>query len=101
MDGCPLGLGLVVEDKPTEFSCRYASKSGINPMMKIVGTSHLEATLYIIDQYRKSGNFRCKNSFLVNGSYEYLSYEKRMRTINANVVRDPSYENFSTQKLII
>ena len=23
MDGCPLGLGLVVEDKPTEFSCRY------------------------------------------------------------------------------
>ena len=22
MDGCPLGLGLVVEDKPTEFSCR-------------------------------------------------------------------------------
>ena len=23
MDGCPLGLGLVVEDKPTEFSCKY------------------------------------------------------------------------------
>ena len=23
MDGCPLGLGLVVEDKPTEFSCMY------------------------------------------------------------------------------
>ena len=23
MDGCPLGLGLVVEDKPTEFSCNY------------------------------------------------------------------------------
>ena len=23
MDGCPLGLGLVVEDKPTEFSCTY------------------------------------------------------------------------------
>ena len=22
MDGCPLGLGLVVEDKPTEFSCK-------------------------------------------------------------------------------
>ena len=21
MDGCPLGLGLVAEDKPTEFSC--------------------------------------------------------------------------------
>ena len=21
MDGCPLGLGLVVEDKPTEFLC--------------------------------------------------------------------------------
>ena len=21
MDGCPLGLELVVEDKPTEFSC--------------------------------------------------------------------------------
>ena len=21
MDNCPLGLGLVVEDKPTEFSC--------------------------------------------------------------------------------
>ena len=24
MDGCPLGLGLVVEDKPTEFSCMHA-----------------------------------------------------------------------------
>ena len=24
MDGCPLGLGLVVEDKPTEFSCSSA-----------------------------------------------------------------------------
>ncbi len=24
MDGCPLGLGLVVEDKPTEFSCNYS-----------------------------------------------------------------------------
>ena len=23
MDGCPLGLGLVVEDEPTEFSCRH------------------------------------------------------------------------------
>ena len=23
MDGCPLGLGLVVEDKPTEFSHVY------------------------------------------------------------------------------
>ena len=23
MDGCPLGLGLVVEDKPTEFSYMY------------------------------------------------------------------------------
>ena len=22
MDGCPLGLGLVVEDKPIEFSCK-------------------------------------------------------------------------------
>ena len=21
LDGCPIGLGLVVEDKPTEFSC--------------------------------------------------------------------------------
>ena len=27
MDGCPLGLGLVVEDKPTKFSCdKRASK---------------------------------------------------------------------------
>ena len=25
MDGCPLGLGLVVEDKPTEFSCHLYS----------------------------------------------------------------------------
>ena len=23
MDGFPLGLGLVVEDRPTEFSCTY------------------------------------------------------------------------------
>ena len=28
MDGCRLGLGLVVEDKPTEFSCRYPSIEG-------------------------------------------------------------------------
>ena len=28
MDGCPLGLGLVVEDKPTEFSCEDDS-SGV------------------------------------------------------------------------
>ena len=27
MDGCPLGLGLVVEDKPTEFSCIIKYKS--------------------------------------------------------------------------
>ena len=27
MDGCPLGLGLVVEDKPTEFSCYSYSLS--------------------------------------------------------------------------
>ncbi len=26
MDGCPLGLGLVVEDKPTEFSCTCMTK---------------------------------------------------------------------------
>ena len=25
MDGCPLGLGLVVEDKPTEFSCGHSA----------------------------------------------------------------------------
>ena len=29
MDGCPLGLGLVVEDKPTEFLCMYTSKNKI------------------------------------------------------------------------
>ena len=27
MDGCPLGLGLVVEDKPTEFSCCLCIRS--------------------------------------------------------------------------
>ena len=26
MDGCPLGLGLVAEDKPTEFSCTCTCK---------------------------------------------------------------------------
>ena len=34
MDGCPLGLGLVVEDKLTEFSCTVfysnSSKATIN-----------------------------------------------------------------------
>ena len=29
MDGCPLGLGLVVEDKPTEFSCSYLTSSSV------------------------------------------------------------------------
>ena len=31
MDGCPLGLGLVVEDKPTEFSC-FQSRSSVCPL---------------------------------------------------------------------
>ena len=29
MDGCPLGLGLVVEDKPTEFSCILSVESSL------------------------------------------------------------------------
>ena len=29
MDGSPLGLGLVVEDKPTEFSCSYLTSSSV------------------------------------------------------------------------
>ena len=35
MDGCPLGLGLVVEDKPTEFSCSYTPSSNLlfSPVM--------------------------------------------------------------------
>ena len=33
MDGCPLGLGLVVEDKPTEFSCTHS-----RPLYTIKGT---------------------------------------------------------------
>ena len=44
MDGCPLGLGLVVEDKPTEFSCIVYSSpcrihySSITPVPYIVFT---------------------------------------------------------------
>ena len=30
MDGCPLGLGLVVEDKPTEFSCNEFLHYAVN-----------------------------------------------------------------------
>ena len=30
MDGCPLGLGLVVEDKPTEFSCLLTNSTTIH-----------------------------------------------------------------------
>ena len=30
MDGCPLGLGLVVEDKPTEFSCIHTNNEHVD-----------------------------------------------------------------------
>ena len=40
MDGCPLGLGLVVEDKPTEFSCTQATQ---NPFYLHVGSHILES----------------------------------------------------------
>ena len=35
MDGCPLGLGLVVEDKPTEFSCT-CTYTGVAEAYKIL-----------------------------------------------------------------
>ena len=41
--------------------------------------------------YRKSGNFHCKNIFIVDGGYKML--RKFVRTINANMVRGRSYEN--------
>ena len=37
MDGCPLGLGLVIEDKPTEFSCMsYVNILGAWPLSVLV-----------------------------------------------------------------
>ena len=69
---------------------------------QITGPSHSmyihtgSTLIYImgrIQVYRKSGNFRCKSTFVVDHSY--------MHTINVNVVRGRSYENFSTQKFII
>ena len=38
MDGCPLGLGLVVEDKPTEFSCTLCAAPCI---VAIAGAIHI------------------------------------------------------------
>ena len=40
MDGCPLGLGLVVEDKPTEFSCTCMS-----PLLSYITTQALACAI--------------------------------------------------------
>ena len=40
MDGCPLGLELVVEDKPTEFSCNWKKTLSC-------GLEHAARDLYI------------------------------------------------------
>ena len=37
MDGCPLGLGLVVEDKPTEFSWTCTNIHRKYEVIKIIG----------------------------------------------------------------
>ena len=43
MDGCPLGLGLVVEDKPTEFSCTCTCKLQISLGIPLhVGEDHFK-----------------------------------------------------------
>ena len=44
----------------------------------------------------ESGNFCCKNIFIVDGGYKNLILQKLARTINANVVRGRSYEFFYT-----
>ena len=56
--------------------------------------------IIMIIQYRKSGNFRCKNIFVVDGGYE-INLTKFVRTINANAVRGRAYEIFFTRKFII
>ena len=51
--------------------------------------------------YRKSGNFRCKNNFVVDGGYEnYISLMKiSAHYINTNAVRGRSYEIFLYENL--
>ena len=55
--------------------------------------------IIMIIQYRKSGNFRCKNIFVVDGGYE-INLTKFVRTINANPVRGRSYEIFLHENLL-
>ena len=49
--------------------------------------------------YRKSGNFRCKNIFVVDSGYE--NYMKIIAHYYANAVRGRSYKNYFTRKFII
>ncbi len=42
MDGYPLGLGLVVEDKPTEFSCKLLN---FNSAMVFSDSTHFECQI--------------------------------------------------------
>ena len=45
MDGRPLGLGLVVEDKPTEFSCIRESNLSANTGMYPIRDSNLRTCM--------------------------------------------------------
>ena len=47
MDGCPLGLGLVVEDKPTEFSCMFQAMT-LEETHLLLPSSSLEAYMYVL-----------------------------------------------------
>ena len=40
MDGCPLGLGLVVEDEPTEFSCTCTCSTKSPDLSKYIVGNH-------------------------------------------------------------
>ena len=48
MDGCPLGLGLVVEDKPTEFSCTLSGICILVLILKVINIVHIQ-TAYCFD----------------------------------------------------
>ena len=62
-------------NKPSRIYCMYLSNifrgKKISPPTKLLRSCFYELPcLYMYAEYHKSGNFRCKNIFVVNGSYK-------------------------------
>lgn len=58
-------------------------------------TLYMLRTNVMIMKYCKSGNFFCKNIFVVNGNYKKLIFQKLMHTIKGLFLRKILHENLS------